>query len=320
MTTERIALPRKTRELETRLMDSRRWNDFKFRDGDIVVDTWAKSGTTWMQQILVQLIFEGAANAPGGHKLSPWVDLAVLPLDEMTAMVEAQSHRRVLKSHLPLDALTIDPKAKYIYIGRDVRDVAWSIYNHHAGYTDAFLEMLNGRPDSTGPKMHRPSCDVRDFYHYFLETGGVFDAETGVPFGGNIGLSQFWEHTQSFWNCRRAPNLLLVHFANLIRDLPGEIRRIARFLDIALDETLLPAIVEHCSIDFMRNAAKSDAEEDARSNMVFIGGADVFYNKGTNGRWKEVLSAKEIAMADDVAAGHLTPDCAHWLKTGELPV
>lgn len=319
MASQEIVWPKKTRELRTRMMDSRRWNDFPFREGDIVVDTWAKSGTTLTQQILAQLVFGGAEDAPSGHKISPWIDLAPRPLDEMIAQVEAQTHRRFLKSHLPLDALAISPKAKYIYVGRDVRDVAWSIYNHQSGYTDLFLEMLNSVPDSTGPKIARPECDVREFYRCFLETGGVLDSETGGPIGAHVGLAEFWEHTQSFWNCRHAPNLLMVHFANLIRDLPGEIRRITQFLDMELDEALLPAIVEHCGIDFMRDAVKADAEEDARSNMVFSGGADVFYNKGTNGRWKEILSADEIALADEIAAKKLAPDCAHWLKTGEMP-
>jgi aryl sulfotransferase len=46
------------------LMDSTRWDGFEFRDGDIVIDTWAKSGTTWTQQIVSQLIFNGAENLP----------------------------------------------------------------------------------------------------------------------------------------------------------------------------------------------------------------------------------------------------------------
>ena len=47
-------------------------------------------------------------------------------------------------------------------------------------------------------------------------------------------------------------------------------------------------------------------------------GWHTFFHKGTNGRWKDVLSAEEIAKCEKVAARHLTPDCAHWLKTGEI--
>ena len=46
-----VIYPKKTRELHNMLMDSTRWDGFNFRDDDIVVDTWAKSGTTWTQQI-----------------------------------------------------------------------------------------------------------------------------------------------------------------------------------------------------------------------------------------------------------------------------
>ncbi len=52
--------------------------------------------------------------------------------------------------------------------------------------------------------------------------------------------------------------------------------------------------------------------------MLFDGGADTFIYKGTNARWKGVLSAQEVAKADEVAARNLAPACAHWLKTGEL--
>jgi len=317
--TNTIAWPQKTRELETRMMDSRRWNGFPFRDGDIIVDTWAKSGTTWTQQILAQLIF-GAPEEPWASlAASPWFDMVGAPLEEVMAQVEAQTHRRFLKSHLPLDALVFSPKAKYLFVGRDVRDVVWSLYNHEASYTDGFLEFFNGRPGDLGPKMARPTRDVRRYYLHILETGGDPDRETGAAIDGNTGLSSFWSHVQGFWDYRHLPNLLLVHFNNLKADLPAEIRRIARFLDIPLDEALVPKMVEHCGIDYMRKTAASNAQADAQLKKAFNDGANSFFNKGTNGRWRDVLSAAEIARADEVAAANLTPDCAHWLKTGELP-
>ena len=312
-----IVLPGKSREFETRLMDSRRWNDFAFRNGDIVVDTWAKAGTTWMQEILAQLIL-GAPDGLVGQAISPWLDMVFLPMDEVAQRLEGQGHRRVIKSHLPLDALVYSPKAKYVFVGRDVRDVAWSMYNHVASYTDAFLAGLNARPDNLGPKLSRPSCGVRDFYLYFIETGGVFEPGQGAPYGGGTGLSDFWAHTQGFFDHRAAPNLLLVHYANLKADLEGEIRRVAAFLDLPLDEALLPKVVDHCGIDRMRGAAESDPQSDAGLKFVFNGGAQAFFNKGTNGRWKDVLTPEEIARADAIASERLSPDCAHWLKTGEL--
>ena len=58
---------------------------------------------------------------------SPWVDFRPFPLEMVLEMVEAQQHRRFLKTHLPIDALVFSPKARYLYVARDGRDVAWSI-------------------------------------------------------------------------------------------------------------------------------------------------------------------------------------------------
>ena len=62
--------PQKTRELHNHHFDSTVWNDFAFRQGDIVIATYAKSGTTWLQQIVGQLVFAGATDVPVAE-LSP---------------------------------------------------------------------------------------------------------------------------------------------------------------------------------------------------------------------------------------------------------
>ena len=75
-----------------------------------------------MQQIVAQLIFNGEEDLPVAE-MSPWVDLRLPPKEVKMPMIEAQEHRRFLKTHLPVDALVFSPKAKYIYIARDGRDV-----------------------------------------------------------------------------------------------------------------------------------------------------------------------------------------------------
>ncbi len=73
----------------------------------------------------------------------------------------------------------------------------------------------------------------------------------------------FWENVRSWWEIRHLPNLMLLHFNELHfnelkADLPGQIRRIADFLEIPVDESRWPAILEHCSFDYMKaNATKS---------------------------------------------------------------
>ena len=114
--------PSKTRDLKNHHMDSTLWDDFAFRDGDVVVATYAKAGTSWTQQIVGQLIHQGDAGGASIQNLSPWWDMRFIPPEAREA-VRAQPHRRVVKTHLPADALTLSPKAKYLYVARDGRDV-----------------------------------------------------------------------------------------------------------------------------------------------------------------------------------------------------
>ncbi len=146
------ATPVKTREMHNHHIDSTFWNDIKFRDDDIVIATYAKSGTTWLQQIVSQLIFEGQENLPTAE-MSPWVDLRIPPREVKLPMIEAQEHRRFLKTHLPVDALVFSEKAKYIYIARDARDVMWSMYNHHVTANEMWYDALNNTPGRVGPEI-----------------------------------------------------------------------------------------------------------------------------------------------------------------------
>ena len=293
------ALPRKTRELQNHHMDSTVWNDFEFRDGDVIVGTYGKAGTTWTQQIVGQLIFQGDADV-AISEISPWWDMRIIP-PEVRDMVRAQTHRRVVKTHLPADALVMSPKAKYLYVARDGRDVIWSMYNHHAGFKPMAYDLFNNTPGLVGEPLPRPDPDIRRYFMTWLE-------RDGAPFWS------FWENTQTWWALRDQPNVKLVHFNRLKADLEGEMRAIAEFLDIELPADRWAAAVEHCTFDYM----KAHAERYAPlGGMPWEGGADTFINKGTNGRWRDVLSAEESAAYERMALEKLGPACAHWLATGE---
>jgi aryl sulfotransferase len=235
------AYPKKIRELHSHHFDSTIWNDFKFRDDDIIVSTYAKSGTTWMQQMLAQMLM-GPNPDLAVAELSPWLDLRVPPKAVKLPAVEAQTNRRFLKTHLPVDALVYSPRAKYIYIGRDGRDVVWSLYNHHANANALWYQALNDTPGRVGPPIEKPVADVRQYFLDWL-------ARDGYPFW------PFWENVRSWWAIRDLPNLMFVHFADLKRDLPGQMRAMAKFLDIKVEERDWPRILEYCSFDWMKKNA-----------------------------------------------------------------
>ncbi|WP_375269055.1 sulfotransferase domain-containing protein, partial [Phenylobacterium sp.] len=124
------AWPRKTRDIHNHHMDSTVWDRFAFRDDDVVVATYAKSGTTWTQHIVGQLVFAGDPEVKIAE-ISPWVDLRIMPPD-LLDILEAQQHRRILKTHLPVDALNLAPTPTSTYPGGPGGHVLWSLYNHHA--------------------------------------------------------------------------------------------------------------------------------------------------------------------------------------------
>jgi aryl sulfotransferase len=291
--------PVKTREFHNHHFDSTVWNGFRFRDDDIVIATYAKAGTTWTQQIIAQLLFENADELPVAE-MSPWLDLRVPPNEVKLAALEAQTHRRFIKTHLPLDALVYSPRAKYIYIARDGRDVVWSMYNHHVNANALWYRLLNDTPGRVGPPIEPPPASVRQYFHDWMD-------RDGHPFW------PFWEHIAGWWAARALPNLLMLHFEELRRDLPGQMRRITAFLDIAIDEVRFPTMVEHCSFDWMKaNATKSTPLGGA----FWDGGAQVFVNKGTNGRWRDALTAENVARYERTAREMLGDECAAWLATG----
>lgn len=291
--------PRKTRELHNHHMDSTIWNRFAFRPDDIVISTYAKSGTTWTQQIVGQLIFGGDPDISVAE-LSPWVDMRLPPEPEKMAMLEAQTHRRFIKTHLPLDAFVFRPEIKHIYIARDGRDVVWSLYNHHSNFVPEFYDIINSIPGRVGPPLDPPPADVRDFYRQWFEGDGN-------PYWS------LWENVRTWWQARHLPNVLMLHFADMKADLPGSVRRIAEFLDITLDEETFEKVVLHSSFDWMKaNAGKAAPLGGA----VWQGGAETFVNKGTNGRWRDVLTAEDIAAYEARALAELGPECARWLAEG----
>ena len=294
-------MPKKTRDLHNHHFDSTIWDDFKFRDDDIIISTYAKSGTTWVQQIVSQLLFNGEEGLEVSA-MSPWMDLRVPPKVVKLELVEAQSHRRFLKTHLPVDALVFSEKAKYIYIGRDGRDVMWSMHNHHSTANAAFYEALNDSPGLVGPPLGKPNPDVRAYFLEWLE-------RDGHPFW------PFWENLRGWWAIRNLPNVHLVHFNDLKADMPGEIRKIAAFLDTPIDEGKWAAIVEHCSFDYMKQHAVKSVP---LGGAFWDGGAQSFIHKGTNGRWKDLLTPGDNTAYESIAKQELGADCARWLASGEL--
>lgn len=302
-------LPKVIHTYQNHTLDSTRWHCYKPRPDDIIIATSYKSGTTWMQEIVRQLVF-GGQDVPERHKValdnvSHWLERRWPDLDTVIASLEAQQHRRFIKTHLALDGLPFFPQVKYIVVGRDPRDVFMSLWNHTANFTADFYTFSQSIPNRVGDPLPACPADIHTFWQEWITRGWFAWESEGYPIWGNL------HHTKTWWAYRHLPNILFVHYNDLQRDLAGEIQRIADFLTIPLNEQIRLTIMDAVSLEAMRQQATDLAPG---YKMVWKEGADSFFFKGTNGRWKDVLTLEELALYEEKVTRLLTPDCRAWLE------
>jgi aryl sulfotransferase len=292
--------------VRSRLFDSDRWSAYRPRTDDIVIATYPKCGTTWTQRIVSMLLAGDAAPAPVS---GPWFDFRPRGTAAETAVeAEALSGRRHLKSHLPYDALPVYAGVKFIHVARDGRDSALSFHNHILGYTPAANERMDQvslADPKFGDRMPGTSSDPAVFFRGWLADGGAL---------GDPGAS-YWAMERSYWAARCDANMLLVHYADMKAGLGGEIGRIARFLEIELSAPILAEIVAAADFDAMR---EQGGQLMPGSEATWDGGAQRFLYKGVNGRWKDVLTGKDLAAYAAKVKVEFSPALAAWLEYGRL--
>jgi aryl sulfotransferase len=288
-------------------MDSTRWNWFTPRDDDIVIATSYKAGTTFTQTIVGNLLFPDG-NLPGPASfISPWLDMRVFPLELVLGQLEAQTHRRYIKTHLPLDGLPFFDGVKYICVSRDPRDVFMSLLNHWGNHTDEFYVLMNSVPGRVGEPFPTFVDDTKATWRNWI---------TKNTFAWEIGGFPYWSHLShalTYWRYRDLPNVMMVHFNDLLADLDGEMQRIADYLEIEVPPENWSDVVNRCRF----SEVKKDPSKVVGENIEFgfKGGADTFINQGTNGRWVGVLDDEDLALYQEAMA-KLPADYADWLENG----
>jgi aryl sulfotransferase len=282
------------RPYRTVVYDNRRWAHFTPRPDDIFVCTPPKCGTTWTQTIVANLLWPDGDHPDTVMSLSPWLEAEFYPLDEIMARLAAQTHRRFIKSHTPADGIPFFPDAKYLFDARDGRDAFMSFCHHREVFSETVRGELNVRALADGvPPMPKWDGDVHGYFAFWLT------------------MADLLQHVASFWKLRGESNLLFVHYNDLKTDLAGEMRRIAEFLAIDVPTAKWPEVVERCTFEAMRANG-----ERVGSFWNFEGGAQSFLFKGTNGRWRDVLTPAELDAYRKRVAELLPPDAAAWLERG----
>lgn len=270
--------------------DSSRWEGFPFRAGDIVVSTRSKSGTTWMQMICALLVHRTTDLPAPLPDLSPWLDHLIRPRDEVVAALEAQPHRRVIKTHTPLDGVPVDARATYIVVARHPLDMAVSMYHQSANIDRARLRELTGAGEA---RVLPPLSGW--LLRWATRDSGYLDSLPGVL-----------AHLIDAWHRRHEPNVVLVHYDDLRADLAGQMAGLAARLEL---EPPTPDLVEAATFERMRTRAA----ELAPNAQGVLKSPHAFFRRGTSGAGREALGDAGLAAYERRTRELAPPELVAWL-------
>lgn len=272
-----------------------RWPTWTPRRGDVLVCTPPKCGTTWTQTMVAMLLAGQAGIADRIGAISPWVDSRLGEAEATAAALAAQSGRRVVKTHTPADGFPVWEGVTVIAVYRHPLDVFASLLSH-----------VRNRVDRDGHKMMGPVEQVLADY---------LDAPLDMDRFDDDSLATVARHYAQTALSDRLPDRLVLHYADMIRDHRGALRRLAAALGVAADPALVEAIARATGIETMR--AQADRYVPAPGEGFWRDDAGFFARGGVE-RWREVVPPEMLPRYRARLAA-LIPDPAAraWLEQGD---
>ena len=293
------------------VMDSGRWEGFAFRPGDIIISTPPKCGTTWTQMIIALLVFQEPQLDRPLAQISPWLDMLTDDRQTTIDLLEAQQHRRFIKSHTPLDGLPWDDRVTYVCVARDPRDAGFSWDNHILNMDFEKLVAARmaavGMDDLADLPMPPPPADTEiGRFWQWVDDASALEAITSS-------LSSTMHHLATFWAARHRSNVVLVHYTDLMADLEGEMRRLADRLGIEVPEERWPVLVDAARLDQMRSRADELVPDS--THAIWQDNKRFFHRGGC--RWREILDENDLRRYDARLAELAAPDdLVAWAHNG----
>lgn len=288
--------------------DSARWHGFRFRPGDIVISAPSKTGTTWTQMICALLVFQTPDLPAPLTTLSPWMDMRVRPVSQVHAHLEAQTHRRFIKTHTPLDGVPADDRVTYLAVARHPLDVAVSLRHQGKNLDRDVIRRLLGEPaeSETGSTSLADATDERSSLLRWM------DNEESVLENLDSLRGLVWQ-TSLAWSRRDDPNVFLVHYSDLAAHLEAEMRRIGELLEIHVPERTWPQLVDAATFALMKKRS-ADLVPDER--LGIMKSTDAFFRRGAGDEWRQWLTDEDLARYDRRLTELAEPDLVHWLHHG----
>ena len=243
--------------------------NFHVYPDDVWVVTYPKCGTTWTQQI-VKLIRNNGQQDDVKITLSlPWLER--LETIDFDCVIQP----RGFKTHMPYNRFPCGPPdknlCKYIYVARNPKDVAVSLYYH----TKAVFF---------------PNIDKKTFWSKFVN--------------GELEFGNFFDHVLSWWEHRDDKNVLFLKYEDMKKDLVECVSKIASFIEADISSDVITKIAHQTTFDNMKRNPLANSpytqEETDRSEIDFM-------RKGIVGDWKNFLTAEQSSEIDALCVSRLTP-------------
>lgn len=244
-------------------------NSYTPTSHDVFVAAHVKSGTNWMMQIAHQLAFHGNGEYDHIHSVVAWPDVLMMgpmthyaiPIDDPSVWMASPEQKRVIKTHLDFDWLPYSEKARYIIVIRDPKDVFVSSY---------YFFVKHGPLSFTG-------FSPETWLEVFLYSG--------------MGVWSSWPvNTAGYWAARHKPNVLIVPFKAMKRDLRGTVRQVADFIDVRANDEIIGRVCQKASFDYMKTI---DDKFRAWEMIPWKSTAAPMMRKGTQSSSEELLSPEQ---------------------------
>lgn len=245
----------------------RRGIAFKPRPSDIFVATYAKAGTTWMQQIVHGLRTNGSMDFGEITEVVPWIEVAHgLDIDPEA---EQAANPRAFKTHLSWDDV---PKGgRYIAIFRDPKAIGVSLFRFMQGW--------------------------------FFEAGAISQETYLKEFFLKRGEGEnCWRNMLSWWQVREHDDVMPLIYEDMADDLANVVRRVAAFMGLDPSEETLAIATEQAQFDFMKKHAHHFDDHLLRDKRdvaagLPLGGESNKVSSGQSG--KEPLNEDLMVLFDE---------------------
>ncbi len=271
-----------------------RWDLFRPRQGDILVTTPPKCGTTWTQTMIAMLLNGGPDLTGRIGDISPWVDADLGTSGaEVGAALARQTGRRVVKTHTPADGFPVWDGVAVVAVYRHPLDVFLSLRKHAANMNAASDHPMRGPVGAALDGFVARDVKIEDW-----------DADS---------LATVAHHFIQTVRRDRVPGLILMHYADMFRDGRAAVQHLADALDIEADPGLIDCVAEGSGFQAMKAKAAQFAPEGGKG---FWASDAAFFDSGGTDKWAGLLPEAEIARYHARMADLLGPEDKRWLETG----